>query len=177
MWAGQSQGSIRALPGGSELCIISSLFTIHDGMAVTIISKDRKMVCCSTVPGHRPSSCTFYGLESVSWKSILWATQTVSINLSLPFNIYKKPFPGERIWADYFPACGPGNNNKGMFCRRCTFPWLCNELLCPRRYDKWPGSGVILVITRSELHSAVTAQGLQWPARIFQDIKTFLDTM
>ena len=48
-----------ALPGGSKLCIISSLFTIHDGMAVTIISKDRKMVCCSTVPGHRPSSCTF----------------------------------------------------------------------------------------------------------------------
>ena len=40
------------LPGGSKLCIISSLFTIHDDSGnhhLSDESKDRKTVCCSTV--------------------------------------------------------------------------------------------------------------------------------
>ena len=41
------------LPGGSKLCIISSLFTIHDDDSgnhhPSDESKDRKTVCCSTV--------------------------------------------------------------------------------------------------------------------------------
>ena len=145
----------EVLPGGSKLCIISSLFTIHDDGGnhhLSAESKDRKTVCCSTIPG----SCTLYCPESVSGKSI--KGQAGSINLSL--HLIQETFPCDSelsifqavalviiprhvLPALHFSLARPSVMN----C--CVHVVMINDRV----------SGVILVITRLELHGAVTAQG------------------